>query len=246
MSWRTACVELRVSLVMLEAGNPWGYWPGPILFLVTGPFPPNISLPEPVLLLHQPVCFLFRLKDTLQQQPSGNFEKRAYYSQYWRVHSMPKGGTEWGREIWVLPLLGGRVQGLKGSIFIGIFKTYQQELEWGKEKGHSTSQLARSPRAFQKANFIDWGSACLLIYSCLAITVSHSWDMFTWDECLWMDALAIKYLLCGTYSRRVQASRETLLSQSKITRTDFKECFELAKMLSQAFFYGSENKSRNQ
>lgn len=40
MSWRIACVVLRVSLVMLEAGNPWGYWPGPIL-LVACPFPPT-------------------------------------------------------------------------------------------------------------------------------------------------------------------------------------------------------------
>ena len=52
--------------------------------------PPDISLHEPMLLLDQPLCFLFQLKDALQQQPSGKFEKKAYYSQYWRVHSMPK------------------------------------------------------------------------------------------------------------------------------------------------------------
>ena len=82
------------------------------------------------MLLDQPVCFLFRSKDTLQQQPSGNFEKKAYYSQYWRVHSMPRGAqSKAERSEFCLYWKGEVGQGLKGSIFIGIFKTYQQELE---------------------------------------------------------------------------------------------------------------------
>lgn len=34
---RVACVTLKVSLVMLEAGNAWGHWPGPVLLVASPP-----------------------------------------------------------------------------------------------------------------------------------------------------------------------------------------------------------------
>lgn len=111
--------------------------------------------------------FLVQLQDVLQKQLSGKFTKQVYDMQVLEGTGQAQGHTVRSRierrRLGALPIWGSVVGCLRFHSSLVNLKQEHGNYGPGREKqGHSSGQLLRSPKTFQKGTLMH-GAAWLLI-----------------------------------------------------------------------------------